>query len=366
MKNFRLKGLFFAAILVVSHISFAGIKELKLSKGNQQELPNVPIVYSPHYNYGCFGLNYALSFAHPFDLGKYKRVYAYLTGPVGLKTSQFYAPKEQIAEEDLLKVHTKSYLNSLKDSNVVAKIAEILPAAIVPNSVLQYILLEPMRWAVAGTVLATELAMTHGWAINLGGGFHHAKEDSGSGFCVYGDIQLAILKALELNQDNPDYKILIVDLDAHQGNGYEDALLSWKPIGNVFIYDIYNYDQREFPHDVKAKQAIDFDHPVYPSKDHITDSLYLTLLKETLPEAIETCKPDFIIYNAGTDIFEKDQLGHMKVSEKGIIERDAFVFSTATAKKIPLIMLLSGGYTKESADIIGHSIENLLKTSLQK
>jgi len=359
MKNFRLKGLFFTFFLVVSHVSLFGIKEFH--KGNQQVLPKLPVVYSPHYNYGCFGLNYALSFAHPFDLGKYKRVYAYLTGTVGLKASQFYAPKEQISEEDLLKVHTKSYLNSLKNSNVVAQIAEILPAAIVPNRVLQYILLEPMRWAVAGTVLATELAMTYGWAINLGGGFHHAKEDSGSGFCVYGDIQLAILKALELNQHNPDYKILIVDLDAHQGNGYEDALLGCKIFNNVFMYDIYN--AQEFPRDIKAKQAIDFNHPVL---DGITTNEYLTLLKKTLPEAIESCKPNFIIYNAGTDIFEKDQLGHMKVTEKGIIERDAFVFGIATAKKISLIMLLSGGYTKESADIIGHSIENLLKTCLQK
>jgi histone deacetylase 11 len=97
----------------------------------------------------------------------------------------------------------------------------------------------------------------------------------------------------------------------------------------------------------------------------ITDTEYLHLLKAELPKAIDTAQPDLVIYNAGTDIYENDPLGAMKISEAGIIRRDEIVFTRALENRIPLLMLLAGGYSAQSADIVSRSLENLFKHVLE-
>lgn len=201
--------------------------------------------------------------------------------------------------------------------------------------------------------LGAQLALKDGWAINLSGGYHHAKRDSGGGFCVYADIPLAAVKILE---QHPDHTIMIVDLDAHQGNGHESCL---KDEPRVAIYDIYNKDI--YPRDIEARKRINFNHPVYTG---IEDDAYLELLSSTLPAALDQVRPNLIIYNAGTDVFEEDQLGLMRISENGIIKRDELVFQYAHERNIPIVMVLSGGYTKKSAGIIGKSVHNILKNSV--
>src|SRR5438128_8005001 len=100
----------------------------------------------------------------------------------------------------------------------------------------------------------------------------------------------------------------------------------------------------------------------YPVNMHsANDTTYQSLLTKNLPYAIEKTKPELIIYNAGSDIYEKDPLGHMNVTKQGIITRDVYVFGLAKQNKIPIVMTLSGGYTSESAEIIGESIENIIK-----
>ena len=98
----------------------------------------------------------------------------------------------------------------------IALIAEVMMAALLPNGILQKHLLEPIRYATGGTILGCGLAIERGWAINLSGGYHHAKADSGGGFCFFADVPIAVRKMWD---DHPDRKVLIVDLDAHQGNG---------------------------------------------------------------------------------------------------------------------------------------------------
>ena len=151
-------------------------------------------------------------------------------------------------------------------------------------------------------------------------------------------------------------KILIVDLDAHQGNGHESIHAKDK---RVKIFDVYSGNN--YPGDEAAKEAIDFNYPV---KHGIRDAEYLSLLHVELPKAINQVNPDLIVYNAGTDIFEGDPLGRMSISEGGIMKRDEFVFRLAQEKKIPILMVLSGGYSSDSARIIGKSLENVLKNVL--
>jgi histone deacetylase 11 len=194
--------------------------------------------------------------------------------------------------------------------------------------------------------------MEKGWAINLSGGYHHTKSDRSSGFGFYADVPIAINMLWE---DDPELKVLIIDLDAHQGNGNE-AILKDDP--RIFIFDMYHEDN--YPGDDEVKKYIDFDIPV----GSMDAEGYMAIISKDIPAAIMESQPDLIIYNAGTDIYSQDPLGKMNVSKEGIINRDEIVFRNAVKNEIPILMVLSGGYTAESANIIGESIENLFKNIL--
>ena len=354
----KLRQFLFLLLLLNNFIINAGTK---FNKKPATMSPNIPIIFNSNYDISFMGLEKL----HPFDSAKYGKIDSYLRNKYDINKFQFYKP-EMISEKDLLLVHTSDYLERLKNSNYVAQIAELQPLAYVPNFLVQRCLLNPMKFATAGTVLGAQLALEknidgtlkYGWAINLSGGYHHAKANSGEGFCFFNDIVLACYKLWQ-KQEYKNLKILILDLDAHQGNGHESIL---KNHPNVAILDVYNGDV--YPKDNESKKGIKlYDFPV---KSKINDKNYLSIVKTSLEKAVNTEKPGLIIYNAGTDIFEKDPLGQMSVSQKGIIERDFIVFKMAIEQKIPIIMVLSGGYTSESAQIISKSIENIIENLLKK
>jgi histone deacetylase 11 len=246
-------------------------------------------------------------------------------------------------------VHTLDYLDSLRQSSVVARIAELPILRRIPNFILQSRFLNPMRWATAGTILAAGLAMQHGWAINLAGGYHHAKSDRSSGFCFFADINLAAQHLFA--SYSQVRKIMVIDLDAHQGNGFEDI---FRNDPQVETFDLYNGEI--YPYDLAAARYIRWKFPV---KSGTADEEYLNILHGNLGDAITACAPDFIIYNAGTDPYEKDPLGCLGVTSAGLIQRDAYVFKQARSRRIPILMVLSGGYHTDSARIISGSIHNL-------
>jgi histone deacetylase 11 len=305
----------------------------------------LPIVFHDSYDISLAGFEKL----HPFDTKKYGKVAASLIQKLGIRKDQFYQPTK-VSDEDLKLVHSARYLSSLSSSIQIAKIAEVPLICWIPNFLLQWYLLDPMRYATAGTVLGAELALTHGWAINLSGGYHHAKGEEGGGFCFLADIPLAIRK---LRLTRPQMRVLVLDLDAHQGNGHESVLAGDKL---SHIFDIYVDDN--YPWDYEARKGIQFNYPVEPG---IQDEEYLRLLRENLPAAVEHVHPDLIIYNAGTDVYRKDPIGRMSMSKQGIIERDFFVFNQACVRNIPILMVLSGGYTSESAGIIADSLERILR-----
>lgn len=322
-----------------------GGKKVKLHPMLKKYTQKVPIVFHDKYDISFAGLENL----HPFDTKKYGKIAKYLQKTFNITPQSYHMP-DKISEDELRLVHTFSYLDSLKSSKTIATIAEMVPFYLIPNFILRKAVLNPMRYATAGTILAAQLAMDNGWAINLSGGYHHAKADSGSGFCFYGDIPLAIKK---LRDKNSALKVLVIDLDAHQGNGLE-AMLGTDPL--TFIFDMYGGNN--YPRDTEVFKYIDFN---YPQADWVADKEYLLCLKNNLPQAIANVKPDLIIYNAGTDVFEKDPLGKMKITKAGIIERDSFVFDQAFKTRTPIMMVLSGGYSEESAGIIGESIEAIIK-----
>lgn len=320
----------------------------------------LPIVYAKQYNISFWGLERL----HPFESKKYEKVAQYLSTHFRTSIKELFHEPPIITDAELLPFHTPDYLASLKNSSTVAHITELAPLALLPHFIIRKALLNPMRYATAGTRRAAQLAWENKqYAINLGGGFHHANADCGGGFCVFGDIQLAML---DIWKQKPDAKIMYIDLDAHQGDGVELGLESYitnadsaKP--RLIVFDIYG--RENYPGHNKAREYIQYNRPItdlrYHMRSRVTDAQYLAQVVE-LATIIPHEKPDIIFYNAGSDIYEHDPLGRLNISEHGIIERDEMVFRYAKDYNIPIVMTLSGGYTKESAQIIGKSIVNLL------
>lgn len=338
----------------------------------------IPLVYSPKYNISFFGIE---NYLHAFDSKKYGRVFDKLAKTYNFSLNDCYEPYP-LDEHLLWEVHTRHYLNTLKSSFSCARIAEVPLLALFPNFIIQSNLLNPMRLATSGTVLASSLALQYGAAINLSGGYHHAKTDGGQGFCFFADIPLAI-HSLLTNESQRVKRVLIVDLDAHQGNGFETIFTRKDFVDNnknpdkkiatsapklyydlddrVHILDFYNGSI--YPGDKFAKKFITYDVPL---RNNTTDQTYLNKLKTNLTNALMTSQPDIVFYNAGTDIFEDDPLGSLSITAKGIVERDEMVFRLCKERKVPLVMTLSGGYTQESANIISDSIINLVNKKLFK
>ena len=316
--------------------------------------PTPKIVYSPKYNIGVFGLERL----HPFDGRKYGRAWGLLQKRFGNKLRELLVrPRRAIRRSELLDVHTPEYLKKLRGAKFVAGVVEIPSLRYVPGWVADRVILRPMRWGTMGTVIAAREAMQHGLAINLSGGYHHANPEDGHGFSAYADVALAIHGLRASGKLGETDKVVYIDLDAHQGNGvcrtyFEDR--------RVFIYDQYN--RHIFPLDVRAQRRIDCDASV---EGGCSEADYLATLRRKLPAFLDSVTRGrgvrFGVYNAGTDIFENDQLGGMNVSAAGVLQRDRLVLDELIARRIPTLVVLSGGYSRQSyelvAGMVGHVVE---------
>jgi histone deacetylase 11 len=260
---------------------------------------------------------------------------------------------QQVVEPLLLErevweaTHTEEYLASLQKPEVLAAILELpLP----PEE-----LLASMRLQYCGTIQAAWLAMERGWAIHVGGGFHHASANRGHGFCVYNDLSATVWSLLEGWRGKQARRILIVDLDAHQGDGYEQDLQQEVEAGEVYVLDAYN--PGIFPGRRDLKQWIGSMIPYLPGD---RGEGFLRTLRWELPLVIEQFRPDMVLYNSGTDSMEGDPLGGLQQSPEAIVERDRFVFEECKKWGVPICMTLSGGYQPRSAEVIATSIRGLL------
>ncbi|KAI3849619.1 hypothetical protein MKX03_008388 [Papaver bracteatum] len=316
-------------------------------------LTMVPLIYSSSYDISFFGIQKL----HPFDSSKWGRICKFLIKDGVLERSRIVEPLEA-SNDDLLVVHPESYLASLKSSSKVAIIIMVPPAALLPNCLIQQKVLYPFRKQVGGTILSAKLAKERGWAINVGGGFHHCSADQGGGSCVYADISLCIIFAFTRLDIS---RVMIIDLDAHQGNGHE---MDFGTDSRVYILDMYNPDI--YPFDFTARTYIDQSVQVQsgtPTEVYLERQLcYRDRGKNDI--AGNRFDPELVVYNDGTDILDGDPLGQLKVSPDGVASRDEKVFRFAKEKNIPLVMLTSGGYMKSSAKVIADSLTNLSKKGM--
>jgi len=237
----------------------------------------------------------------------------------------FYIP-EPCSVETLKEAHTEDYINKIKnktlDKNEIRKIGFPLVDSVVRRSFI----------ATGGTVLATKLALNYGIACNTAGGSHHATSSEGAGFCVFNDVAVA---AKYLTSRGLANKILIIDLDVHQGNGNSEI---FKNDNQVFTFSMHakvNYPAK--------KSVSDLDIEL---EENLEDREYIDILKNNL-KYLNEIEFDFVFYIAGVDIHYNDRLGKLKISDNGIFERDELVIDNFFSNKIPICGVLGGGYNED-------------------
>lgn len=189
-----------------------------------------------------------------------------------------------------------------------------------------------------GTMKAAEFALEYGIAMNIAGGTHHAFTNSGEGFCLLNDQAVA---SRYLQNKGLANKILIVDLDVHQGNGTAEI---FKDDTSVFTFSMHGKTNYPFH---KEKSDLDI-----ALENDTQDEEYLQILKEVLPRLIAQQQPDFLFYQCGVDILESDKLGKLSISPEGCKERDRFVLQLCKDHKIPVMCSMGGGYSKDIKVIV--------------
>lgn len=283
---------------------------------------------------------------HPFDGRKFSKAWQKLLSISDIENR--WIEPEIYAEHSLLsRVHSSDYLDSLTTSKVIARIVEIPALRFIPNNFLQHYLLKPIRLGCFGTVLATESAIRHkSLVMNFAGGYHHAFYDHGEGFCFFADAQLAIVSARESRLLYPDDKILMIDLDAHRGNGFDSYSLQDPAIHNFDMYNFQVYPGLHQGDPDEWKYMI-------PLKAKTKDQTYQERLRRELISFLdENQDAKLIFYNAGNDILESDPLGGLALSIEGVEQRDKFVVNEVVNRDIPAVVMTSGGYSSNSYKLI--------------
>jgi acetoin utilization deacetylase AcuC-like enzyme len=268
---------------------------------------------------------------HVFPIKKYRALYERLL-LLGARKENFIAP-QPAADDDILLVHSPRYVKKLKTASLSA--AEIAMIEL-PFS------LELVRFSwlmVGGTILTGRLALERGLAVHIGGGFHHAFHDHGEGFCVLNDVAVAVEK---LKKDGAAQRIMVVDCDLHQGNGTAH-ILSGKDY--VFTFSIHQMDI--YPSD-KPLSTVDVGLWAGDGDDE-----YLPALRSHFPRLYREFNPDLVFYLAGADPFEKDQLGSLRLSKEGLRQRDLIIIGEARRLRIPVAVVLAGGYAVDVEDTVG-------------
>tara|TARA_Y100001970_G_scaffold235076_1_gene293838 strand:- start:192 stop:1097 length:906 start_codon:yes stop_codon:yes gene_type:complete len=244
--------------------------------------------------------------------------------------NKFYTP-EPCSIETLKEVHSEDYILKIKnktlEETLIKKIGFPLVDSVVRRSLV----------ATGGTVLASKLAINYGIACNSAGGSHHATFNEGAGYCVFNDVAVAAKYLLNRGLAN---KILIVDLDVHQGNGNSEI---FKNENNVFTFSMHT--KVNYP-PIKSKSDLDVE-----LKQNMEDNEYLDILDKNLIY-LNNYNFDFVFYIAGVDIHLDDRLGKLKISEQGINQRDDMVIKNFFDKRVPICGVLGGGYNKDFKKLI--------------
>ena len=225
------------------------------------------------------------------------------------------------------------WLNAAHEPDYVEAVVSATVSPEIERSIGFSVTKEVARRAVlspGGTWLAAKLALQHGYAANAAGGSHHARYDSGAGYCVFNDLAVATLRLLG---EGDAERIMIVDLDVHQGDGTATMLTARDDVATLSVHAEKNFPVR------KAISTLDV-----PLADGTGDNAYLAALVPAFDGLIDRFRPDLILYQAGVDVHIDDKLGRLALTDQGIGARDAFIAQRARSLGIPLASTMGGGY----------------------
>ena len=268
---------------------------------------------------------------HRFPMGKYDLLPRQLHHEGTVQKDDFFEPK-QIFKDHVNHVHCPIYLDRLERLEISKKEQRV------SGFIHTEALIAREHTIMEGTRMAAEKALSGGFAFNIAGGTHHAFYDRGEGFCLLND---QVIAAKWLLRAQTVKRILILDLDVHQGNGTA-ALCQ----GNNDIFSFSMHGKNNYP---LHKQSSDRDIEI---NDGVKDAEYLYLLEKNIDDIGRVFNPDFIFYQAGVDVLETDKLGRLNLSLEGCKKRDELVFEFSKQLNVPIVTTMGGGYSKEINTIV--------------
>ena len=282
------------------------------------------IAYDPIYKY-------KLPEGHRFPMIKYELIPEQLLYEGTVSEKNFFSPTP-LDEESILLTHTKDYWFRLRDQQLTEREIRAIGFPLTPQ------LVQRSRVIANGTLQCAFYAQQYGVALNVAGGTHHAYAFRGEGFCCTNDIAVA---ANYLLHHNIVHKILVVDLDVHQGNGTAHI---FRQEPRVFTFSMHG--AKNFP---LRKEVSDLDIGL---PDGTADQAYLSILKKTLPILLEKVQPELVFYLSGVDVLASDKLGRLGLTPAGCRERDRFVLETCKKNQLPVAISMGGGYSESLAIIV--------------
>ncbi len=285
----------------------------------------LPLIYHPIYS------RLELPEGHRYPIMKYQYLYEEVRRDVQAEWVQFFEP-QALSIEAIKRVHDAEYVDLLAQGN--------MPAAKMRRIGFPWseALITRTLTSAAGTLLTAEKALEHGIALHLSGGYHHAHKDFGSGFCLFNDLVIAAKHMLD--NEHVD-KVLIIDSDVHHGDGTATLCQEEPDIVTLSFHCDKNFPAR--------KPQSDLDVPLAKGTD---DETFLMTFKEVVEMALNLHRPDMVIYDAGVDIHQDDELGYFDVSTQAIFERDRFLFQLMKNRGIPVAAVVGGGYRTNHADLV--------------
>jgi acetoin utilization deacetylase AcuC-like enzyme len=277
---------------------------------------------------------YPLPPGHRFPLAKYRLVRE------GAEAAGIDVRPARAATRDELELaHEAEYVDRVEAGELARREELALGLPWSPE------LVERARRATAATVLAAEAALEDGIAANVGGGTHHAFPASGRGFCVFNDVVVAVRA---LRRGGRLRRVLVVDLDVHQGDGTHTAFLEDADAFTFSVNGFRNYPFRRVPGDLELELP-----------DGTRDDEYLEGLARLLPQAVARARADVCFYLAGADPYEGDRLGRLALTQAGLAERDGLVRDTLARAGVPVCVTLAGGYSEPIEDTVAINLSTL-------
>lgn len=276
-------------------------------------------VYSERYvvNFGV----------HVFQTDKYRLVHDRLLAELLVEPEAFVEPPEP-GLDDVRLVHTKAYVDDMLNLTWTQRTARSeLP--LTSEIVAAYFL------HASGTVLACRFALEDGVSMHIGGGFHHAFADHGEGFCYVNDVAVGIVK---MKAEGKVERAAVIDCDLHQGNGTAHIFRD-----DLSVYTFSIHQERLYPLKQQSNWDIGLD-------DETGDDVYIGHLSQAVPKILDEHKPDLVIYVAGADPYQYDQLGSLRLTKRGLALRDRIVIEGCRRRGIAVAPVLAGGYALDTND----------------